>query len=195
MSALNAVLAAAEALHRAHPALSGFGPWPDDLARSAMNARHKPVADLIGDFSHTGSAETQPLVDAVRSAAGAGHWKRTYTEEEVGADFRARYGYYELFGPSGHFRSNELRGYIGYWGEGLHYDWHHHQAEELYFVLAGGAEFRAEGLEYSYLTPGESRLHSAWQPHAMETKDEPILVYVLWRGSGMADLPKMGRAT
>ena len=38
-----------------------------------------------------------------------------------------------------------------------------------------------------------TRLHSGWQPHAMNTGAEPILTYVLWRGAGLEGLPLMGR--
>ncbi len=130
------------------------------------------------------------MVEAIAATAELANWKVTYTEEEVGADFLARYGYYELFGPTGHFHSTQLRGYVAYWGAGLNYDWHSHQAEELYVTLAGGAQFRVEGNE-AFVGPGQTRLHQSWQSHAMITGDQPILTFVLWRGAGLNALPQM----
>ncbi|MEX0316449.1 MAG: dimethylsulfonioproprionate lyase family protein [Ruegeria sp.] len=190
---LDDVLEAARQLHRAHDDLRGFGAWPDVLAQTGLQPRAIPATDLVAGFALDGTGQTQALVEAVRATAHLAHWKRTYTEAEVGADFRNRYGYYELFGPTGHFHSTRLRGYIGYWGAGLSYDWHSHQAEEIYLTLAGGADFRIAGDE-AHVGPGQTRAHVSWQSHAMVTTDRPILTFVLWRGEGMADLPRMDAA-
>jgi hypothetical protein len=32
------------------------------------------------------------------------------------------------------------------------------------------------------LGPGDTAFHASNQPHAMTTKDKPVLAYVLWRG-------------
>ncbi|NOD76444.1 MULTISPECIES: dimethylsulfonioproprionate lyase family protein [unclassified Ruegeria] len=187
---LDDVLEAARQLHQAHPELSAFGAWPSDLSAAVTEPVHVPAADLVQGFGLRGSELTQPLIDAVKATTHLAHWKQTYTEEEVGADFLNRYGYYELFGPTGHFHSAQLRGYIGYWGAGLNYDWHSHQAEEIYLTLAGGALFKVEGDE-TFVGPNQTRLHSSRQSHAMITTDQPILTFVLWRGDGMGDLPRM----
>lgn len=131
--------------------------------------------------------QTRPVIEALRAAAPDLQWKQTYTEDEVGAHFLQSYGYVELFGPSGHFRSTQLRGYLGYWGPGLTYDWHSHQAEELYFALAGRSAFAAKGAANVYVKPGEARQHESHQPHLMMTLDQPYLTYAIWRGEGMAD--------
>ncbi|SDC44487.1 dimethylsulfonioproprionate lyase family protein [Ruegeria marina] len=182
---LNHVLAAARALHAAHPDLAGFAPWPDDLEPVECIPVPVPATGLVAGFDLPGTPLTQPLIDAIRATVHLARWTRTYSEAEVGADFLNRYGYYELFGPTGHFHSTRLRGYVAYWGEGLTYDWHRHEAEEIYLVLAGGARFRSA--EDSIETgPGQTRAHVSWQFHAMDTTDRPVLTFVLWRGAGMA---------
>ncbi|SPJ29079.1 dimethylsulfonioproprionate lyase family protein [Falsiruegeria mediterranea] len=190
---LDAVLEAARQLHAVHPDLNGFAPWPDDLTPSGLQPRAVPASDLVANLTLPGTQRTDALVQAVKSATHLASWKRTYTEEEVGADFRNCYGYYELFGPTGHFHSTQLRGYIGFWGEGLSYDWHSHEAEELYLNIAGEATFYADEDRVS-VPAGETRAHNSWQSHAMVTHGQPILTFVLWRGAGMADLPKMDAA-
>ena len=190
---LDDVLEAARQLHQAHPELSAFGAWPADLSTSDLDPNHIPAADLVRKFDHTGSDLTRHLIQAIKATTHLAQWKQTYTEEEVGAEFLRNYGYYELFGPTGHFHSTQLRGYVGYWGAGLTYDWHSHQAEEIYLNLAGGALFKVEGDE-AFVAPDQTRLHASWQSHAMITTDQPILTFVLWRGEGMGDLPKMDAA-
>ncbi|NOE27551.1 dimethylsulfonioproprionate lyase family protein [Ruegeria sp. HKCCD6157] len=190
---LDDVLEAARQLHQAHPDLAAFASWPDDLTPTGLQPAHIPATDLLGDFGLDGVAPTRDLVAAIKASAHLAQWKHTYTEEEVGADFLNRYGYYELFGPTGHFHSTQLRGYVGYWGAGLDYDWHSHQAEELYLTLAGGAVFRSDEDE-TFVGPNQTRQHKSWQSHAMTTTDQPILTFVLWRGEGMGDLPRMDAA-
>lgn len=190
---LDDVLEAARRLHQSHPELSAFGDWPDDLVAADLGPNQIPAMELVQQTEFPTEGETQSLTDAIRATAHLAQWKHTYTEEEVGADFLNRYGYYELFGPTGHFHSTQLRGYVAYWGAGLHYDWHSHQAEELYLIVGGGATFRVEGNE-AYVGPNQTRHHESWQSHAMTTTDQPILTFVLWRGEGMGDLPKMDAA-
>ncbi|UWQ26429.1 hypothetical protein K3553_08175 [Leisingera aquaemixtae] len=188
---LSQALQAACDLHSRLPALRAFAPWPSDLEPAALAPAAIPAQQQVAEFALPGTPETQPLIGTLRTAAGQAHWTQTYTEAEVGAHFLQNYGYFELFGPTGHFRSTQLRAYIAYWGAGLRYDWHSHEAEELYVVLGGGAEFLTEESE-CWLQAGGTRLHGGWQPHAMNTGAEPVLTYVLWRGAGLAGLPLMG---
>lgn len=190
---LDDVLEAARQLHQAHPHLAAFGARPSDVSAASLAPSHIPAADLVRDFDLAGSDLTQNLIDAIKATTHLAHWKQTYTEEEVGANFLRNYGYYELFGPTGHFHSTQLRGYVGYWGPELSYDWHSHQAEEIYLTLAGGALFKTDGDE-AFVSPDQTRQHHSWQSHAMDTKDQPILTFVLWRGEGMGDLPRMDAA-
>ena len=190
---LEDVLDAARLVHETHPELAGFGAWPSDLKATGLQPNRIPAVHQVQDLAAQGTLATQALVSAIRATAHLAHWQQTYTEAEVGADFLNRYGYFELFGPTGHFHSDQLRGYIAYWGPGLSYDWHSHQAEELYLTLAGGALFRVVGDE-APVGPGQTRLHGSWQSHAMMTTDQPILTLVLWRGEGLSDLPQMDAA-
>ncbi|WP_421703480.1 dimethylsulfonioproprionate lyase family protein [Aliiroseovarius sp.] len=191
MSGLARVLSAARTLHAATPGMQAFSPWKCSTTPEDRPSQPMPALDRVKGFNLPGTVATQPLIDAIRAAADFGHWIQTYTEAEVGRNFLDNYGYYELIGPGGHFRSDQMRGYVAYWGPGLFYDWHNHAAEELYVCLGGQARFLAEGRADVILTPGEALYHSAYQPHAMVTEDQPILTFVLWRGPGLADLPRM----
>ena len=187
------VLKAAQQLHQSHPELSTFGAWPDDFVAKYLEPNSIPAVELVQKTDFPTENATRSLSDAIRATAHLAQWKHTYTEEEVGADFLNRYGYYELFGPTGHFHSTQLRGYVAYWGAGLNYDWHSHQAEELYLIVGDKAMFCGEGNE-TYVGPNRTRRHGSWQSNAMTTIDQPILTFVLWRGDGMGDLPQMDAA-
>ncbi|MEM1298154.1 MAG: dimethylsulfonioproprionate lyase family protein [Pseudomonadota bacterium] len=194
MTALANLLEACRALHAAIPGLCGFAPWPDDLTPTGLTARHRPATDQIAAIDDPTDPLSRTATEAVRAAAGDLHWRRYYTEADVGADMMARYAFVELFGPKGHFHSDQGRGFIGYWGHDLAYDWHGHEAEELYVCLSGRGLFKAEGEADVWLNPGDLRLHKSRQSHAMDTGAEPFLGFIMWRGNGMSGAPAMHAA-
>ncbi len=193
MSAINGLLQAVRKLHEATPELCDYAPWPDDLSSQQVLPEACVASESLGVRSLRGTRATAPVIKALRRAAPELHWKQTYSEAEVGRRFLDTYGYVELFGPEGHFRSAKLRGYIGIWGPDLTYDWHDHEAEELYFTLAGRAVFAARGAPNAMMRPGLARAHMTHQPHLMITLDQPYLAYALWRGAGLDGLPRMVR--
>ncbi len=191
MTPLHALLRTIQRLHTNTPALHGFTPWPEDLTPTKLGPAPCAAAATVTNAAMPGTRATSPVIRALRRAAPNLHWKQTYSEAEVGARFLATYGYVELFGPNGHFHSAEVRGYVGYWGPDLIYDWHAHEAEELYFTLSGRAMFCARGASNALLRPGEARQHLTEQPHFMATLDRPYLAYAVWRGAGIDGLPRM----
>lgn len=177
----------------ATPRLMGFAGWP--LAVAAARPAHVvPAASLVKEWADDDIPAHAALNAALRALCDLANWQQTYSEAEVGADFLARYGYFELVGPTGHYRTDAVRAYIAYWGGGLVYPWHVHEAEELYYILAGEAVFEAERRSPMLLRAGDTTFHAPWQPHAMTTGVQPVLALVLWRGAGIDGLPRMGRA-
>lgn len=185
------LLAATGALVRALPQLRDFAPWPADPPFADRPPQAIPAIAPIETLDAATTARTAPLAAAVAAVARDAHWEQTYSEAEVGRDFLDRYGWFELLGPGGHFRTGALRAYIAFWGAHLHYPPHLHEAEELYCVLAGEAVFHAAGMPSARLGPEALRLHRASQPHAMDTGAAPILTLVLWRGAGLEGIPRM----
>ena len=185
-----ALLSAVERLHTATPALSAFALWPQDLIPNNLAPEPCPLVANLGAMA---DIATHPILTALITAAPSLRWKQSYTAEEVGHPFLETYGYVELFGPDGQFHSATSRGYIGIWGPGLTYDWHAHEAEEMYYCLAGDGVFIADGVPSVHLRPGATRTHHSNQRHMMVTLENPIFTYVVWRGAGLAGLPKLVR--
>ena len=184
------LFAAASRLVAATPELREFVDWPA-AAFSGKPGTPMPVAEIVAGYGPDHAGASAELHRAVQAVSAYADWTQTYSEEEVGADFLSRYGYFELVGPTGHFRSDQIKAYIAYWGQGLAYDWHLHEAQELYYVISGSALFQARGLAPTVLGPGQTREHLSNQPHAMTTTDSPVLTLVLWRGAGLQTLPRM----
>ena len=180
MTAWAGLEAALRAVHRDHPALRDFVAFPDDLEPRPVAPRHMPCADLAYADPVFQMAE-HPLARAFLEAGPVAWWRDTYVDTDIGADFMARFGCYCAIGGGGAWTSRKMAGYVVTMPAGLDYTWHHHPAEEMYLVLAGEAEFYREGEVAEVLRAGDTSFHASMQPHAMATKDSPVMCYVTWR--------------
>lgn len=187
-------LSAAAEVVAAIGALREFVPWPDNPAYAGLLPDPVPAAAQVAAWPADPASPFARLHTAINAIAPAACWRQTYRQDEVGADFLARYGYFELIGPTGHFHDETMRAYVAYWGAGLNYDWHLHEAEEAYFVIAGSAQFMARGQQDVVLSAGGWRIHASNEPHAMITYDQPVLTLVLWRGNGLDAESRLGAA-
>ena len=185
-SLFNQLLAEAKTIHDAVPALRDFAAWPEDLVFEQPVPLGIPVLPTIEAMAGEGALQA-----ALAAISPHASWVQTYSEEEVGRHFLDHYGYIELFGPTGIFRTQACRAFIGYWGPGLFYPMHDHEAEEIYLVLTGRCLFEAEGDAPADLGPGGVKFHRSGQSHAMTMGDEGMLALCLWRGAGLADNAKL----
>ena len=166
--------------HLSIPAIAEFCSFPTDLAKSEYSAFHIRAADLLArDPALQG--EIHPLARAFVNAGPDAQWRETYKGTEIGSTFMDKFACYCLIGRGGPWISQTMAGYVVYMPKGLYYPWHHHPAEELYYVLAGEAEFFREGQPSAVLGAGDASFHASNQPHAMETKESSVLAYVAWR--------------
>jgi mannose-6-phosphate isomerase-like protein (cupin superfamily) len=174
------LLKQSRAVYETCAALRTFHSWPTDL--HFVDQAPVPVPAIRQMALWTAENEFHAAIQAILPF---GNWQQTYLETDVGYGFLQDYGYIELYGPTGHFHSSSHRAYLGYWGRGLYYPWHKHEAEEMYCVISGAAYFEAEGEPPVELGPGGIRFHKSWQPHAMTCRRRPVLALILWRGSGL----------
>ena len=166
--------------HETSPALADFVSFPDDVHEVALSPRHLPCADYMY-HDEILQAAPNPLARAFFAAGPDAFWRETYAGTNIGEDFMNRFGCFCAIGNGGAYDSDRMKGYVVTMPPGLHYPWHHHPAEEMYLVLAGEAEFYREGEAASVLREGDTSFHASNQPHAMETKNSPVICYVTWR--------------
>ena len=179
-NALNEV----RSFYRASDELVAFCPFPDGNALQfrELEPHHIPSAELMAADPSLDTRRFAAVRDALVALKDVAKWRETYKHTNIGEDFLNRFGCYELFGWDGHFDCQLTRGFIVYSDRGLYYPWHHHPAEEMYFILAGEAEFATEGNEPRLLQPGDTVFHATNQPHNMRTLDSGVLAWVQWRG-------------
>ena len=184
-SIFNQLLQVTTNLIQITPALHEFAAVPDDLQYVYHSPVYKPVIDCLTQLPQA-STHAQPLIGALLNAAPHAQWRTTYTEDQLGTDFINRYGYIELYGPKGHYNSQQSRAFIGYWGHHLNYPLHSHEAEEIYYIVSGEALFGVDDHALQLRQPQDTQTHSAWQSHRMITENSAVLCLVLWRGDGLA---------
>ncbi|WP_135501992.1 dimethylsulfonioproprionate lyase family protein [Roseovarius aestuariivivens] len=187
----HAALEQARKWHSTLPAARAFCPWPQDLRWQPRDAHPLPAADLMCADPGLVKKAAAPLLAALQAIAPYVEWRHSYTAEEVGQKFLDTFGWFELAGPEGHFRSDQARITVGYWGPGLYYPRHQHPPAELYTIVSGTALFDADGAPPRLLGPGDTRVHAPEQPHAMTTSDQPLLALVFWRGAGLDASPRL----
>ncbi len=177
-------VAAREGLAQVERVLDGLGPRREVIRQS------QPVveAHLAGAVEAADDPHARRLAEAVLAHAPALTW--TDSRSGYGNDprldhFFDGYGVACFVGPD--FRGNrmpydsdELLIGVTLQAPNLHYPVHAHAAVELYYVIGGRVEWRQGDGQWRRLGPGAFILHESEEPHAMQTRDEPLLALFAW---------------
>ena len=125
------------------PAIENFKPamrdWGDDWIDVAPE--YLSAADRLEQAVERG--DCHPLVQQFLDQRMRLRWEQSYTREQqlVPEAMLDGYCFAEVIGKRGPFVSERIRAGIGLWGPAIDYPPHRHQAEEVYVVLAGSADF------------------------------------------------------
>ena len=172
----------------------------DDIVRFcgriAKNLRYqpnlpqkKPVQKLVAKISAPKLSKTKNILDSIIRANYELKWNTTYSENQVGADFIKRSGWFDLIGPHGPFYMKQTRIMIGYWGENLHYQMHWHEAEEAYVPLAGSALFWSEHNGKNIASVGDIVIHKSNENHWTKMTNGFLLALAIWKGPNLSVNP------
>ena len=176
------LLALTEAAHRATPVLSEFVAWPEDVGWVEKPANPIPAGRLMAGDTGLASDRHEDWRDAWQAVSAHAHWRETWKTSGLGKAFIDRFACFELVGANGHYGSEQTRLFVVYMPAHVHYPWHEHPAEEMYYVIAGSGEFAVAGEPSHVRGPGQATFHPSGRPHALTTHDQPVMAYVLWRG-------------
>jgi hypothetical protein len=186
--ALSLAIAAAEPPADARPAFRHL----TDTLLSAMVREHFDAvtsgyydATLDAAIAAAGGA-TAAACRALPAVRKALPWVYHYEERAGEESLATRIAFAELIGPDGPMSAADAR--IGFTLMAPHtfYPLHAHPAVELYWVMSGHADWITAGPAH-VAAPGRFVLHQSNQPHAMRTREEPLLA--LWGWSGDIDTP------
>lgn len=135
-----------------------------------------------------GPAEGTPgaaLAAALRASAAALTWHEAYTNYAGEPDMdamRPNYAYADLVGPDGFISSDEVYIGVSIQAPKTFYPPHVHKSVEVYYVVAGTAEWQRGAEAWVRRAPGTYLLHGSGVCHAMRTADEPLLALTVWLG-------------
>ena len=176
------LLQEARRVHNSCDALQNFGRFPSNPKRQELSPYLLPPTKLFEAETGLFSEAYADLRDAFVAAAPYAQWRETYKDTNIGSEFLEKFGCYCLIGEGGPFEVEDMGLFVVYMPAGLFYPFHPHPAEEIYFIIAGEAEFSLQGEGTKTLGPGDYVFHPSNAPHATQTRDHPMLALVYWRG-------------
>jgi len=181
-----ALLKASQNAYNLIDEMRDFAPFPDDIAAQEMTKRDHLARALLQQETSLQAGQFAALADLIQKTAPDMCWRDIYTpppqaKDKDAYEFSNRLGCYSLIGKNAPYSSDALRLFIVYMPANLHYPWHTHPAEEIYLVISGSAIFKRQNHLDEHLREGQTMFHQSQQPHAIITKDEPLLSLVAWR--------------
>ena len=173
--------------------LSKFVSWPKNLVLKEKTINKINVTKELSFWKSKGNNHINKIHDLISELAPHVNWDNGYNELQVGKKFIDKYGFFELIGPTGHFETSDMALYVNFLDKNSYYPWHNHEAEELYFIVAGEAKFESENEISKILKPTDTRFHKKFQAHSITTYKNKILSFVIWKNkfenvSKMVDL-------
>jgi len=184
------------ALDHPHPEIEKFKvsmrAWGDTW--QAVTPAYLPAADFLGATSASTHPRTQALLAVFEHHKNRLHWEQSYQKEEalVPETMLAGYGFAEIIGRQGPFVSERIRAGIAIWGPDIVYPRHRHEAEEVYIVLTGSAEFTVGASGNQTHGVGDVIYVESNTPHGFRTTGQSLVVYYLWQADDLRQQSKFG---
>jgi len=153
-----------------------------------------PVAGFLDDALPRAIPQTRGLLEIFGRHRGRLRWEQSYKKEDgvVSAAMLAAYGFAEIIGKQGPFVSDRIRAGIGIYGLNIDYPRHQHQAEEVYIVLAGSAEFKVGDSAEVTSRAGDVIFVASNTPHGFRTCDQGLVIYYLWQAGDLRQISDFG---
>jgi mannose-6-phosphate isomerase-like protein (cupin superfamily) len=183
-------------LEHPHPQVAGFKPamrnWGSDW--KATSAAYLPAGDMLAAAEKCCDAMARPLLRSFIKHNQRLHWEQTYRKQDglVSDAMLAAYGFAEIIGLRGPFVSDRIRAGIAVWGTQVEYPQHQHQAEEVYIVLAGSADFSFDNNTAETRGAGDVIFVESNRRHGFRTADESLVVFYLWQAGDLRQTSSFG---
>ena len=161
--------------------LSKFISLPLDLELDNVKNNQINATAKLASWTESDDASNKKIHKIISSLSFHVKWENGYSEKDVNNNFLNNYGFFELIGPTGHFKTSEMALYVNYLDKNTLYPLHNHEAEELYFIISGEAKFENNNEDYEILTSNKIRFHKSFEPHAITTDNKQLLSFVVWK--------------
>ena len=161
--------------------LSKFISLPLDLELDNVKNNQINATAKLASWTESDDASNKKIHKIISSLSFHVKWENGYSEKDVNNNFLNNYGFFELIGPTGHFKTSEMALYVNYLDKNTFYPLHNHEAEELYFIISGQAKFENNNEDNEILTSNKTRFHKSFEPPAITTENKQILSFVIWK--------------
>lgn len=165
-----------------------------DAEWTDVGRAHLPASDILAAAESLSADATSDIVSQFCAARRNLKWEQSYkkSDDVVGDEMLAGYGFAEIVGKWGPFVSERVRAGIGVWGPGIDYPVHRHEPEEAYVIAAGSATFTVGDAAPSVCHAGETVHVPSLTPHGFATTDQPVVVLYYWRGGDLRRTSSFG---
>jgi quercetin dioxygenase-like cupin family protein len=159
--------------------------WGDDWIELAPV--YLPAADFLTGAGANASPGTRALLELFERHKYSLRWEQSYQKQDglVPDAMLDGYAFAELIGTLGPFVSNHIRVGVAIWGPDIVYPRHHHQAEEIYLLLAGSAEFRVGDQAETTRVAGDVVYVESNSRHGFRISGQALVVIYLWRAGDL----------
>jgi len=153
-------------------------------------AEQLAVAELLADSLNHCTDSARQLLQTFNNQNHRLRWEQSYRKQDglVPDAMLAAYGFVEIIGLQGPFVSERVRAGIAIWGPQVNYPQHHHQAEEIYALLSGSADFSFDNNAAQTRRAGDVVFVESHRRHGFQTLDESLVVLYLWQAGDLRQI-------
>lgn len=123
----------------------------------------------------------RPALDAIAGGRDELSWRQSCRPDAPDL-YNDNHAFVELAGPDGHVPAEDFRFGLFLLGPDVFYPSHIHEAEEIYLILSGTAQWQQDDAPFRPEPPGSIVHNASLQPHAMQVAAEPLLMFWGWCG-------------
>ncbi len=122
------------------------------------------------------------VAQAVLEARGDLKWCRAFEDWEDPdiQVFTQRFAWCSVIGSHAPIVSDKVEAGFSIQGVDILYPAHAHQAEEFYWIIGGGADWKIGSDPWFAVRAGDTIHHESGHRHAMHTNQDPLLAFWLW---------------
>jgi len=177
------------AVDHEHPQIAPFKPsildWGDSW--TSVEPADLPVSTALAMATGRASSNVKRLLQTFARHSHRLRWEQSYRKQDalVPDAMLDAYGFAEIIGLRGPFVSDRIRAGIAIWGAHIDYPQHQHQAEEIYVLLSGSAEFSFAGNAAQTRRAGDVVFVESNRRHGFRTCEESLVVYYLWQAGDL----------
>ena len=149
-------------------------------------SRH-PIVDSYLDAVCASSGENGSCAHRVATALLAVSdrlkWRVRSLSVDEGPDvavFAPKFSATSIIGVGGFLPSDKIRAGLSLQGRDTYYPPHAHLAEESYWIIGGGGDWKVDTKPWFPVEPGDSVYHKPEARHAMQTNEQALLSVWLW---------------